>query len=134
MSKTNLHDLVQDFRAGHKHLVRFIKKTPDSKKDRRGVIVAFKDEQSGTIRFGWSVCNPLDEFNKEVGFVKAINNSKEIEYHDQSMSRSLMDSVVESRLNFCEVPEWIREPAKVLMTRAYIYYKLVPGYNQDSEQ
>lgn len=127
MSKVKLAEQVQDFRAGHKHLVRYIKQKPSSKDQRQGVIVTFKDEESGTIRFGWSVCNPKDSFSKDVGFVKAVSNSKEIAYHDSNYPRETVDALVSANLAKCEVPEWIREQSRSLMTRAYIYYKLVPS-------
>ena len=122
-----LSEQVKDFRAGHKHLVRFIRTAPKRAGQRKGVVIAFKDEDSGMIRFGWSCCNPLDSFNEDIGFVKAVSNSVPFAYHDASYDGESIDALSENVVRQADVPHSLRDHARKLVRRAYSYYKLVPS-------
>lgn len=124
-----ISEQVKDFRVAHKHLCKFVRK-PKKRGCRayNGVLVAFKDDEGGTINFGWSLCNSPagDKFDKAVGFAVAVDRSEPFAFHDSRYEGSL-DCLASSVVRQLQVPDVLRKYALGLVKRAYVYYRLVPS-------
>lgn len=65
----------------------------------RGVVVAYQED--GELYVGWSLCNPLDDWNRHIGIAKAIESSQmyeeAMEAH-KNAEQALQDHISQSTL------------------------------------